>query len=85
MTATNMVTLDMVTDMVIMAAAVVVVLLLLIMRLLGRMAPLEEPRGPLAGHLPWNTEDMDILRVGMEVVAAAPVVVGGLPLLDGVE
>lgn len=77
MTATNMVMLD----MVIMAAAVVV----LIMRLLGRMGPLEEPRDLLADHLPWITEDMDILRAGMEVVAAAPAVVGDLPLQDGVE
>lgn len=83
MTATNMVTLDTVMDMVIMA--VVVVVLLLIMRLLGRMGPLEEPRDLLADHLPWITEDMDILRVGMGVAAAAPAVVGGLPLLDGVE
>jgi len=78
MTATNMVTLDTVTDMVIMAAVVV-----LIMRLLGRMAPLEEPRDLLADHLPWTTEDMDILRAGMGVAAAAPVVVEDLPLLDG--
>lgn len=82
MTAINMVTLDTVMDMAIMAVVAVVVL---IMRLLGRMGPLEEPRDLLADHLPWITEDMDILRAGMGAAVAAPAVIGDLPLLDGVE
>lgn len=77
MTATNMVTPDTVTDTVIMAAVV------LIMRLLGRMGPLEEHRDLLADRLPWTMEDMDILRAGMGVAAAAPAAAGDLPLLGG--
>lgn len=86
MTPTNMaMQVTVMADMVIMTAVV------LIMRLPGRMVLLVDPRDLLAegmGRLPWTREviaTVDIPRAGMGVAAAAPVVVGDLPLLGGAE